>query len=69
MLLMVEKCIRRGIYHSTYQYTKANNKYIKDCNKNKKSTYLQYWDAYGWAMSQKLLVNNFSVDRIYFSIL
>ena len=69
MLLMVEKCIRRGICHSTYQYTKANNKYIKDCNKNKESTYLQYWDVYGWAMPLKLPVNNFSVDRIYFSIL
>ena len=30
--------------------------------KNKESLYLQYWDAnniYGWAMSQKLPVNNF----------
>ena len=69
MSLMVAKCIRGGICRSTYQYTKANNKYMKDCNKNKESTYLQYWDVYGWAMSQKLLVNNFSVDRIYFSIL
>ena len=29
-LLMVEKCIRGGIWHSIYQYAKANNKYMKD---------------------------------------
>ena len=29
-LLMVEKCIRGGIWHSIYQYAKANNKYVKD---------------------------------------
>ena len=35
---------------------------MKDYDKNKESSYLQYWDAnnlYGWAMSQKLPVNNF----------
>ena len=42
-LLMVEKGIRGGIYHSIYQYTKANNQYIKDYVK-KKSSYNQYWD-------------------------
>ena len=30
MLLMVERGIRGGIYHSIYQYTKANDKYMKD---------------------------------------
>ena len=45
MLLMVEKGIRVGICHSIYQYTKANNKYMKDYDKNKESLYLQYWDA------------------------
>ena len=30
MLLMVEKGIRRGIYHSIYRYEKAYNKYMKD---------------------------------------
>ena len=62
MLLMVEKGIRGGICHSIYQYAKANNKYMKDCEKNKKSPYIQYLDVnnfYGWAMSQKLPVNNF----------
>ena len=59
---MVEKGIRGGISHSIYRYAKANNKYMKDYSKNKESSYLQYWDAnnlYGWAISQKLPVNNF----------
>ena len=45
MLLMVEKGIRGGICHSIYRYAKANNKYMKDCDKNKESSYLQYWDV------------------------
>ena len=35
MLLMVEKNLRGGICHAIYQYTKANNKYMKDYDKNK----------------------------------
>ena len=45
MLFMVEKGIRGGIYHSICQYEKANNKYMKDYNKNKELSYIQYWDA------------------------
>ena len=62
MLLIVEKGIRGGIYHATHHYAKANNKYMKDYDKNKESSYLKYWDVnnlYGWAMLQKLPVNNF----------
>ena len=62
MLLMIEKGIREGICHAIYQFAKANNKYMKDYDKNKESSYLNYWDVnnlYGWAMSQKLPVNNF----------
>ena len=58
---MVEKCIRGGICHAIYRYAKANNKYMKGYDKNKKSSYIKYWDInnfYGWAMSQKLPVNN-----------
>ena len=62
ILLMVEKGVRGGICHSVYRYAKANNKYRKDYDKNdKESSYLQYWyvnNLYGWAMSQKLPVNN-----------
>ena len=35
ILLMVEKGIKRGIRHCTYQYAKASNKYMKDYDKNK----------------------------------
>ena len=59
---MVEKGIRGGICHYVYQYAKANNKYMKCYDKNKEPSCLQYWDVnslYGWAMSQKLPVNNF----------
>ena len=42
MLLMVEKGIRRGICHSIYRYAKANNKYMKDYDKNKELSCLQY---------------------------
>ena len=48
--------------HSIYRYAKANNKYIKDYDKNKELSYIPYWNVnslYGWAMSQKLPVNNF----------
>ena len=54
--------IRRGIYHSIYRNAKAKNKYIKNYNKNKESSYLQYWgvnNLYGSTMLQKLPVNNF----------
>ena len=62
MLLMVEKGIRRGICHSVYRYAKANNKCMKDYDKNKESPYILYWDVnnlHGWTMSQKLPVSNF----------
>ena len=62
MLLMVEEGIRGGICHSIHRYTKANNKYMKDYNKNIESSYIQNLDTnnlYSWAMSQKLPRNNF----------
>ena len=62
MLLTVEKGIRGRICHSVYQYAKPHKKYMKDFDKNKESSYIQYWDVnnlYVWAMSQKLPINNF----------
>ena len=62
MLLMVEEGIRGGICHSIHRYAKANNKYMKNYDKNEESSYIQYLDAnnlYGSAMSKKLPVNEF----------
>ena len=36
MLLIVERGITGGMSHSIYQYAKANNKYTKDCGKDKR---------------------------------
>ena len=61
MLLMVEKGIRERVCHAIHWYAKANNKYMKYYDKTKASSYLKYWgvnNLYGWAMLQKLPVNN-----------
>ena len=42
MLLMVEKGTRDGICQATHRYAKANNKYMKNYNKNIESSYIQY---------------------------
>ena len=36
MLLMVEKGIRGGICHTICRYAKANSKYLKEYDKNKR---------------------------------
>ena len=62
MLLMVEEGIRGGICRAIHRHAKANNECMKNYDKNKESSYIQYLDAnnsYGWAMSQKLAVNGF----------
>ena len=43
MLLMVEEGIRGGICHSIHRYAKANNKYMKNYNKDEESSYIQYY--------------------------
>ena len=63
MLMMFERGIRGGISHISKRYAEANNKYMKDYNPDKESTYIQYLDAnnlYGWAMSQSLPTHGFS---------
>ena len=62
MLLMVEEGIRGRICHAMQRYAKANNKYMKDYDREKKSSYIQYLDAnnlYGKAMTEKLPVRGF----------
>ena len=62
MLMIFEKGIRGGISHISKRYAEANNKYMKDFDKSKPSTYIQYLDAnnlYGWAMSQKRPTHGF----------
>ena len=62
MLLMIQKRISGGICHAIHWYAKTNNKYMKDYDKNKESSYLKHWDVdnlYGCTKSQKLPVNKF----------
>ena len=59
---MIEEGIRGGICHAVHRYAKANNRYMKDYDESKESSYIQYLDAnklYGAAMSEKLSINGF----------
>ena len=52
---MIEEGIRGGICHTVHQYANANNKYMKNYDKSKESSYIQYLDAnnlHGAAMSE-----------------
>ena len=49
-----------------------NNKYIKNYDKDKESSYAIYLDVnnlYGWAMSQKLFVNVFKWKKILLNLM
>ena len=62
MLLLVENGVRGGICQASHRYAKANNKYLSNYNEEIDSSDIAYLDAnnlYGWAMSQKLPVNDF----------
>ena len=54
MLLMVEKGIRGEICHAIHRCVAANNKYMKEYNKDNESSdmYLDVSNLYGWAMFQ-----------------
>ena len=57
-LKILEKCVK----NLSFNTNKANNKYMKDYDKNKEQSYLKYWDVnnlYGWKTSLKLPVNSF----------
>ena len=45
ILLMIGKGIKGGICYSIYRYAKVNNKYLTEYDKNKESSYFQYWDV------------------------
>ena len=71
VLLMIEEGIRGGICHAVNRYAHANNHYMKDYDKTKESSYIQYLDAnnlYGAAMSKKLPIKGFKwlddIERI-----
>ena len=59
---MVEKGIRGGICHAIHRYAKANNKYMKDYNKDEEESFLEYLDAnnlYGRTVLEPLPVDDF----------
>ena len=68
---MIEEGIRGGICHAMQRYAKANNKDMKDYDKKKKYSYIQYLDAnnlYGKAITEKLPVRGFKWINDIFEI-
>ena len=64
MLIMFEEGIRGGKCQAIYRYAKASNKYMKNYDENKESSFLRYDDAnnlYGFAMCKKLLADDFKL--------
>ena len=62
MLNFIERGMRSGISTITRRHAVANNKYMKNYDPEKESSYIPYLDAnnlYGWAMSQKLPTGDF----------
>ena len=69
--LTYEQGMRGGICDKLHSNAEANNKYMKNYDKNKESLFLMYVDAnnlYGWAMSKKLPADGFKwVDDLSMS--
>ena len=65
MLMLFEQGIRGGICTAIHYYAEADNKYMKNYDSTKKSTYLIYVGAnnrYGYDMSQNLPIKNFKFE-------
>ena len=68
--LFIEKGLRGGISYIAHRHAEANNKYTRNYDPDKPSSYIMYLDAnnlYGWAMSQPLPYRNFKwvkADRV-----
>ena len=72
MLIMVEKEIKGGICHAIHRYAEANNKYMKNYNKNKDLSYFMYLHAnnlHEWAISQKLPVDGFKWKKVHLNLI
>ena len=62
MQLFIEKGLRGGISYIAHRHAEANNKYTRNYDPDKPSSYIMYLDAnnlYGWAMSKPLPYRNF----------
>ena len=63
---MVEKGIKGGIGQAVHRYARANNKHMKNHDKSKQSSYIQYYDLnslHAGAICQKLPVNSFKWEK------
>ena len=72
MLVTVEKGIKGGMCHAIHKYAEANNKYMKNYNKNKDYSHLMYLDAnniYRWAKSQKLPVDRLKWKKMHLNLI
>ena len=69
---MFEDGIRGGMCQASDHYKTANNKYMKNYDKNLESSFLQNLDAnnlYGWAMTKKLPTGEFKwIEKCVFNV-
>ena len=69
---MIEEGIRGGITQVSHGYAKANNKYMKNYDKNEESSFLMYLDAnnlYVYSMTEKFPVRNFKWVKTHLKLI